>query len=286
MKLIAKMLGIVVIGGALSTTACGKKDAAPAEGAAAVAVENAPATAKVDEAKADEVKVDEAKADEVKIDEAKADEAPVATAQADEAPAAKADGEADCPFHEEKGEAAGGCGHEEVAKAEGGCEHAEGAEGCGHEKVAAAGGHEEMGCDHAAMAAADAPKAEGETHFGDAFTLTEAKPLASVIAANGDGSSDVVQVSGTIHQVCQAAGCWMVVKDGDAEARVVMKGHAFTVPKDAKGKPTVVEGTMKVRTFTEAQAKHLAQDAGKDPSTVTGETKEYVFTASAITIKG
>lgn len=263
MKLVAKMLGIVVIGGALSTAACGNKD--NAEGAPAVAVENAASTVNAEEAKP-----------EAKADEAQADEA--ATATADEAKADEAKGgstydEADCPFDEEKGEAAGGCAHEHMAKAD------------DHGHAAKAAGDEHMGCGGHEKIVDAAPDESGDTHFGAAFSLPEAKPLAKVVADAGEEGGDVVQVSGTIHQVCQTAGCWMVVKDGDAEARVVMKGHAFTVPKDSKGKPTLVEGTLKVRTFTEAQAKHLAEDAGKDPSTVTGPTKEYVVTASAITIK-
>jgi hypothetical protein len=250
-KLIAKLLGIVVIGGALTASACDKGTAPAPEGASAVAVEGAAVTDNAAEVAAapGEVAVaagevaagGEAAAAHVGCDHGAKGEAGCAgEAGCDHAAKAGA-GEADCPFHEGKGE---------------------------------------VGCDHAAKAGA------GEAHFGDAFTLTEAKPLAAVVAGSADGADAVVQVSGTIHEVCQKKGCWMVVRDGEAEARVVMKGYAFTVPKDAKGKPTVIEGTLKVRTFTEAQAKHLAEDAGKDPATVTGEAKEYVVTASAITIKG
>ena len=298
MKLIAKMLGIVVIGGALAASACSKGTAPATEGAPAVAVEgaavtdNAPKPADEAAVAAGEVAVaagevavaagevapaGEVAAAHVGCDHGDKGEAGCAgEAGCDHAAKAVA-GEADCPFHEAKGEA--GCDH--AAKA------AAGEADCPfHDEKGEAKADE--GCGHHLADAAPAPATgeAGEAHFGDAFTLTEAKPLAAVVATNADGGDAVVQVSGTIHEVCQKKGCWMVVRDGDAEARVVMKGYAFTVPKDAKGKPTVIEGTLKVRTFTEAQAKHLAEDAGKDPATVSGEAKEYVVTASAITIKG
>ncbi|PKN53807.1 MAG: hypothetical protein CVU56_29910 [Deltaproteobacteria bacterium HGW-Deltaproteobacteria-14] len=298
-KLIAKLLGIVVIGGALTASACDKGTAPAPEGASAVAVEGAAVTDNAAEVAAapGEVAVaagevaagGEAAAAHVGCDHGAKGEAGCAgEAGCDHAAKAGA-GEADCPFHEGKGEVGCDCPFHE-GKGEVGCDHAakagageadcpfheeKGEGGCGHHLAAAPAAGE-------AVAAATA----GEAHFGDAFTLTEAKPLAAVVAGSADGADAVVQVSGTIHEVCQKKGCWMVVRDGEAEARVVMKGYAFTVPKDAKGKPTVIEGTLKVRTFTEAQAKHLAEDAGKDPATVTGEAKEYVVTASAITIKG
>lgn len=159
---------------------------------------------------------------------------------------AAGDDEKDCPFPEEKAAAA--------------------IEGCG------------------SQVAVEPAKTETGLRYGGAFSLSEAKPLGTVLAGAVDGQEMNVRVSGQIDKVCQKKGCWMVVKDGEVEARVVMKDHAFTVPLDATGKPTQVEGTLKVRIFTEAQAKHLAEDGGEDPSKVTGEKKELVLTATAVEI--
>ncbi|MCY1011335.1 DUF4920 domain-containing protein [Nannocystis pusilla] len=168
------------------------------------------------------------------------------------------------------------------------------------EKVAVAEKHEaEEGCIYA-----DAHKKEGDeadcphggaegtpnsgepNHFGAAFALKEAKPLGPILAAGKDAlPKDAVQVSGTVDSVCQKKGCWMVMKDGDQEARILMKDHGFTVPMDTKGKPVVVEGTIEARTFTEAQVKHLEKDAGKDPAAASGERTEYVLTASGVKIQ-
>ena len=95
-----------------------------------------------------------------------------------------------------------------------------------------------------------------------------------------------MQVTGTIAKVCKKKGCWMVLKDGAVEARVLMKDYGFTVPLDCDGKTAAVEGTLKTRTFTEGQVKHLAEDGGEDPSKVSGTRTEYVITASGIRIQG
>jgi len=155
--------------------------------------------------------------------------------------------EANCPFTEEK----------------------EADEGCGEHRAAEA-----------------TKNAGGSAHFGPTFSLAESKPLSTVLAGAADGQELNVRISGQIDKVCQKKGCWMVVKDGAVEARVMMKDHAFTVPTDSKGKPAQVEGVLKVRVYTEAQAKHLAEDGGEDPSKVQGEKKELLLTATAVEIGG
>jgi len=157
--------------------------------------------------------------------------------------------------------------------------HAEADDGCIY-KDAAKPHTEEEGCP-----SPDAPVSTTPGHFGQVFALKETKPLSSVLASAKAGLKDPVQVSGEVDSVCQKKGCWLVVKDGEAQARVLMKDHAFTVPMDTKGKPVVVEGTIEARTFNEAQVKHLEKDAGKDPATVSGERTEYVLTATAVELK-
>ena len=91
-----------------------------------------------------------------------------------------------------------------------------------------------------------------------------------------------MRVSGTVDSVCQKMGCWMVLADGDKNARILMKDHAFTVPMDCKGRKAEVEGTLTAKTFTEDQVKHLEQDGGGDPSKVSGQREEYVLSATGV----
>lgn len=142
---------------------------------------------------------------------------------------------------------------------------------------------EEAGCPHGG-AEHTAPASNTPGHFGAVFAIKETKPLSQVLAA-GKEFKDPVQVSGQVDSVCQKKGCWLVVKDGEAQARILMKDHSFTVPMDSKGKPVIVEGTIEARTFNEAQVKHLEKDAGKDPAAVAGERTEYVLTATAVELK-
>lgn len=144
--------------------------------------------------------------------------------------------------------------------------------------------HAEEGCPHGEQADGEgtlAAKTEG--HFGDPFAnKSDPVPLAKAIGA---GSKDGILVSGEVEAVCQKKGCWMVVKDGDVSARVLMKDHGFAVPMDSRGKKVHVEGTLTSRTFNEAQVKHLEKDGGGDPDKVSGTRTEHVLTASGILIQ-
>jgi hypothetical protein len=189
-------------------------------------------------------------------DAADAAEPKAAMAKADGA-AAQAEAPADA--HAEQGDHAG-------------CIYAEGEADAPDEKHGCPGGHGEPGA-----------VPEGDGHFGDPFVLAEALPLAQAVA--GEPADAPVQVQGEVEAVCQKKGCWMVIKDGVASARVMMQGHGFAVPMDSRGKTAVVEGTLSSREFTEAQVKHLEKDAGNDPEAVSGTRTEHVLTASAVQIK-
>jgi len=147
------------------------------------------------------------------------------------------------------------------------------------------GAHGTHACPHDG-AAPVAPAGGDPHHFGAPFAAAEALALASALErAGATPPSDPVRVTGTIDKVCQAKGCWLVLKDGERTARVLMAGHAFTVPMDSAGRRAEVEGTLTSRTFTPAQAKHLAEDGGEDPAAVQGPTTEWVLTARGVRIE-
>lgn len=140
--------------------------------------------------------------------------------------------------------------------------------------------HDEV--DDADCAGTEVPEKGAQGHFGEPFALQESKPLGSVIESLASVGDAPVQVSGEVDQVCQKMGCWMVIKDGDHMARVLMKDHKFAVPFDGKGKKAVVEGTIVAKELSEAQVKHIEEDAGRDPNQVEGTRQEYVLTASGV----
>jgi hypothetical protein len=124
----------------------------------------------------------------------------------------------------------------------------------------------------------------GAKHFGSAFAKTESEALAGVASRLGT-SEETVQVSGTVKSVCQKAGCWMILKDGDTTARIFTKGANFYLPTTIAGQKAVVEGTIKAKTMSEKFAKHLEEDKGGDPSKVTGPTRELVMNATAVALR-
>ena len=120
-------------------------------------------------------------------------------------------------------------------------------------------------------------------HYGKAFTLTDTEPLAAALASVGDEAKKV-RVSGEVDAVCQAKGCWLVLKDGDQSVRIFTKGHAFFLPTTIKGRKAEAEGTVKARTHSKAFAKHLAEDSGEDPAKVDAPKKEFVMDASSVKV--
>lgn len=106
-----------------------------------------------------------------------------------------------------------------------------------------------------------APFAHGaEQVFGEPMPAGDAAALAS--AEVGDADAAPRKISGRIVEVCQNKGCWAMLEDEGRAARVMMKGHAFFLPKDASG-PAIVFGRLQAKTLDAKTAQHLAEDAGK-----------------------
>ena len=139
--------------------------------------------------------------------------------------------------------------------------------------------HASEGCAHEA-----GPTDQQTGHFGDAFTVSQPRELADVLTSDASDSETPIRVRGTIRSVCQRRGCWMVIADGDATARVVMKGGAFSVPREGQGRSAEVEGILRSKTLSAAQVAHLADDAGQANANPQA-TREFILTASAIEIR-
>src|SRR5690606_28472379 len=78
---------------------------------------------------------------------------------------------------------------------------------------------------------------------GDAVALAGLLQAASVPGSDEEPALEV-KVSGNVTEVCQKKGCWMVLADGADYARVVVPGHAWELPKDARGR-AVVHGLLR-----------------------------------------
>jgi len=138
--------------------------------------------------------------------------------------------------------------------------------------------------------ASEAPPASAG-HFGAGFSLGEPARLSAALeratqTPEGTGGGvQVVQVEGEVASVCQKRGCWMVLADGSANARILIKDHAFSIPVDSRGKTARVEGTLETRTFSAGQVRHLEHDAGRTGDGVVSPRQEWVLIATAVELR-
>jgi Domain of unknown function (DUF4920) len=116
-------------------------------------------------------------------------------------------------------------------------------------------------------------------------TLTE-------LAANPDAYvGKTFRVKGTITEVCQAMGCWVVLTDSTgAKMRIQMQEGKVAFPKDASGRSAVAEGKLAryelSREDAMASAKHEAEDAGRpfDPEKVKASVVYQIEGTGAVLI--
>lgn len=135
-------------------------------------------------------------------------------------------------------------------------------------------------------AAVDEP-ADGWTHFGEAFTVEETVAAADVLAAPDGFVDKSILVEGRVTQVCQKAGCWMVVAEGDKSMRVLMKDHGFAVDKNAAGSDCRVEGTVVAKAKDPEAVAHFkseSEDPTQVPEEQMGDTV-YELVATGVAIR-
>jgi hypothetical protein len=106
-------------------------------------------------------------------------------------------------------------------------------------------------------------KTDEYTDFGTPLThetLTEAKDF---LTTPQDFVGKTVRVSGTAADVCQKAGCWIVLSDGDKTMRVTSKDHGFFVDKQGAGRNCEVEGVVISRQKDASRTAHFESEAGE-----------------------
>ncbi|MCA6363565.1 MAG: DUF4920 domain-containing protein [Bacteroidetes bacterium] len=140
--------------------------------------------------------------------------------------------------------------------------------------------------------AAEDKKPAGDTtvsYFGDTITADGAIQTNQLLAQLAGKDSMQVKLEGTIVDVCQKKGCWMIMPlDSTTDMRVKFKDYAFFVPKDASGKKAVVDGWVKKKIVPVDELRHLAEDAGdskEEIEKITEPKNEYTFMASGVIIR-
>lgn len=123
------------------------------------------------------------------------------------------------------------------------------------------------GAEAGAVAEAAPAAVDGWTHYGEAFALAEVVPAHELLADPAAFAGKTVRVEGRVADVCQKAGCWMVLTEDEKMIRVTMKDHKFAVAKDGAGRTASVEGLLVEKKRDAKDVEHFASEAG-DPSLV------------------
>ena len=121
---------------------------------------------------------------------------------------------------------------------------------------------------------------DGQATYGAPMPAGEAIAIATALADVDQFSASERKFSGRVTKVCQQKGCWMVLADGEAHARVMFGRDEFFIPKDSSG-DAVVYGTLSAKVMSKSMAKHLAKDEGKDPAEAV-ENRGFQIIASSV----
>ncbi len=137
-----------------------------------------------------------------------------------------------------------------------------------------------------ACASTDTRMLEGWNGYGDA----RAVGWTTAIADLTDDAGEEISLEGWVTEVCAVKGCWMRVRDDAGDVVLVrFRDYGFFVPRNARGRRTVLTGIPQVRTFSVEQRRHLLEDAGAtadEIAAVTEPSTEVVVIADGVWIQG
>lgn len=125
--------------------------------------------------------------------------------------------------------------------------------------------------------------------FGESITKKGAISAKKLPQKMESSEELEIKVKGTITEVCQAKGCWMMIDIGNDELmRVKFKDYGFFVPKNATGQTAIMQGVAKKEEVGIDELRHLAEDAGKtekEINSITEPKEELTFIAEGVIIK-
>jgi hypothetical protein len=132
-----------------------------------------------------------------------------------------------------------------------------------------------------ALAAAGEPATRT---YGEKVPAASPVPLAQVLGDPDAWAGKDVVVDGKVKAVCQNRGCWMELATGSGPScRVIMKDHAFFLPKDSAGASARVAGAVSVKAIPAAQVKHMESEGGSFAAKLAdGSAREVRIVATAV----
>jgi hypothetical protein len=114
----------------------------------------------------------------------------------------------------------------------------------------------------------------GAETFGTAPTLTDATPIAQLLAKPADFQGKTVRVEGVVTGVCTMMGCWMALAPADAPKGpailIKVDDGVISFPTSARGKRATAQGVVERVGTTDAEgqeaAREHAEQEGRKPS--------------------
>jgi len=125
-------------------------------------------------------------------------------------------------------------------------------------------------------------------NYGNSITQSDIINVSHAVE-NIDGFAGTpVVVEGTITQVCQSRGCWMVIEEDGKSIRIRFADYGFFVPWESAGKSVRAQGTLSIETISEETARHRAEEADDPdvkPGEIHGDQEVVMMMATAVSIK-
>ncbi len=112
-------------------------------------------------------------------------------------------------------------------------------------------------------AMAETPVAQEWVQYGQPATIETAPLQAATFLADPSAHVDQkILVEGRVADVCQKAGCWMVLAEGDKSIRVLTRDHGFAVAKDSTGQTARIEGMVRAKEIKPEEVAHYEGESG------------------------
>ena len=129
--------------------------------------------------------------------------------------------------------------------------------------------------------------------LGKPLTLKQQTAIADINAKPADFVGKTIQVKGKVTEVCEKAGCWMMLVDPATKAslKIKVKDGEIVFPLEAIGKMAIAEGKLAKLEMTKeqaiAQAKHEAEENKKtfDPARIKGPVTMYQIQGTGAVIE-
>ena len=116
---------------------------------------------------------------------------------------------------------------------------------------------------------------------------TQNVSLGEALADPAAFEGQTLRITARVEQVCQTKGCWMIVTDGEHEARVTFEDYGFFVPKHVAGATVEMDVQVQHEVMDEETARHLASETeGQDPDAITGPVETVSVVATGVRIVG